>query len=384
MSSRRERHEARKLRAKRLRADLRQHADSVLEAAREEGTATTEKLDGLLDTNDALAERVEEVYSHGMVSHSFLRIASLTREQLTKLQTGLRALDHDALVAQLFARQAEEQGGRASSGSAEGGGGESDARADDNNGASGVGGEESSAGTDHGARPSAQQALDLAAVGRRYARYFRTAPVFDCMLGPMSVPQRESRRRQQNEDGAGRQTEEQSQPRSQEQQQEQQQQRRRQRGRRAAVARPEEVTSEDAQQRTETDLQIKEMYDELARRHSLGFYDLVLDPNDFGRTIENIFHSSFLVRDGRCRLATDEASGQPRIQSVSRAETQALYAGDGGGHGAHASGQSSGGGGGDGGAQTVVRFDKHRWQALRRHAGHAEAALPSKRARPGQ
>jgi len=30
----------------------------------------------------------------------------------------------------------------------------------------------------------------------------------------------------------------------------------------------------------------------------ISFFHLVLDPNDFGHTIENIYHVSFLIRDG--------------------------------------------------------------------------------------
>lgn len=36
----------------------------------------------------------------------------------------------------------------------------------------------------------------------------------------------------------------------------------------------------------------------------LDYFQLILDPNDFGKTIENILHVAFLVRDGYIKLFT--------------------------------------------------------------------------------
>uniref|UniRef100_A0A914S3G6 Non-structural maintenance of chromosomes element 4 n=1 Tax=Parascaris equorum TaxID=6256 RepID=A0A914S3G6_PAREQ len=43
---------------------------------------------------------------------------------------------------------------------------------------------------------------------------------------------------------------------------------------------------------------------ELGKRGTdhIGYYEFCLDPIDFGRTVENMFHMSFLLKDNRVRL----------------------------------------------------------------------------------
>ncbi|NXY51284.1 NSE4A protein, partial [Ceuthmochares aereus] len=38
----------------------------------------------------------------------------------------------------------------------------------------------------------------------------------------------------------------------------------------------------------------------------ISFFDLVIDPNSFARSMENIFHVSFIIRDGLARLKLDD------------------------------------------------------------------------------
>lgn len=37
-------------------------------------------------------------------------------------------------------------------------------------------------------------------------------------------------------------------------------------------------------------------------KQPINYFQLVLNPHDFGKTIENILHTAFLVRDGRLRM----------------------------------------------------------------------------------
>ncbi len=42
--------------------------------------------------------------------------------------------------------------------------------------------------------------------------------------------------------------------------------------------------------------------------NSVDFYEMVLDCTSFGRTVENIFYLSFLIRDGHVTLCLDDSS----------------------------------------------------------------------------
>lgn len=56
----------------------------------------------------------------------------------------------------------------------------------------------------------------------------------------------------------------------------------------------------------QTVLEIKKIIGHYQKQHKqpLDFFTLVLHPTDFGRTIENILHVSFLIRDGYIKFTT--------------------------------------------------------------------------------
>lgn len=60
---------------------------------------------------------------------------------------------------------------------------------------------------------------------------------------------------------------------------------------------------------------------------SVDFYSFVLDPNDFSRSVENMFYVSFLVKDGRVRLSVGD-DGLPVLSHVSSEERQRLHVDD--------------------------------------------------------
>ncbi|XP_026165333.1 non-structural maintenance of chromosomes element 4 homolog A isoform X1 [Mastacembelus armatus] len=54
----------------------------------------------------------------------------------------------------------------------------------------------------------------------------------------------------------------------------------------------------------------------------ISYYEFVIDPNSFSRTVENIFHTSFLIRDGLARMYLDNAK-LPCIAPVEEGEVEA-------------------------------------------------------------
>ncbi|XP_029305673.1 non-structural maintenance of chromosomes element 4 homolog A [Cottoperca gobio] len=54
----------------------------------------------------------------------------------------------------------------------------------------------------------------------------------------------------------------------------------------------------------------------------ISYYEFVIDPRSFSRTVENIFHTSFLIRDGLARMYLDNAKF-PCIAPVEEGEVEA-------------------------------------------------------------
>lgn len=55
----------------------------------------------------------------------------------------------------------------------------------------------------------------------------------------------------------------------------------------------------------------------------ISFWGFAVDPQDFGATVENLFHISFLVNDSRVKVWVDE-SGLPVVQPISKGERKSM------------------------------------------------------------
>lgn len=72
------------------------------------------------------------------------------------------------------------------------------------------------------------------------------------------------------------------------------------------IKRPDNiVAAEKEEESLEQTVKIKEFISKYYRTHRkpLDFFKLVLHPNDFGKTIQNILQISFLVRDGKVKIS---------------------------------------------------------------------------------
>jgi len=57
-----------------------------------------------------------------------------------------------------------------------------------------------------------------------------------------------------------------------------------------------------------------------AKRMPIDYFTFVLDPNNFGKSIENMFHVSFLVKEGKVAIEISEESGLPVLSPVATNE----------------------------------------------------------------
>lgn len=137
----------------------------------------------------------------------------------------------------------------------------------------------------------------------------------------------------------------------------------------AAAVKPAQLDRADIDE-TETDKQVSKMYRELRRVRSMNYWAFVVDPDSFMRSVENAFHSSFLVKDGKARL---DLAAEPPVFALLDA-----------------------GGGADGGAaaaqaqrhavnsQYILRFDHNKWREVVDKYDITTCVLPSEGAAGGE
>ncbi|KAF9926301.1 nuclear protein [Linnemannia zychae] len=134
-----------------------------------------------------------------------------------------------------------------------------------------------------------QQAMDWAKIGKLAMKWTRKVPTMDFMLGPMAVEHKTrvvTQRTRVVRD-----------PKD--------------------MRKPQELREEDiARQENETTknvLQINNILEGLNRKVNL--FELVINPESFGQTVENIFYLSFLIRDGKASI-TEVDMADPNLGDV--------------------------------------------------------------------
>ncbi|KAJ3539003.1 hypothetical protein NM688_g6431 [Phlebia brevispora] len=75
---------------------------------------------------------------------------------------------------------------------------------------------------------------------------------------------------------------------------------------------PQEIKEEDiTRSENETTKNVANIENILQSTGKINLFRFIINPNDFGQSVENLFYLSFLIRDGKCALDFD--SGQPMI-----------------------------------------------------------------------
>ncbi|XP_067417449.1 non-structural maintenance of chromosomes element 4 homolog A [Emydura macquarii macquarii] len=123
-------------------------------------------------------------------------------------------------------------------------------------------------------------------LGAEAERYFRRAPSYHYMLGSFNadppVPRQRIERQKRN---AGKE-EKRAMP--------------------AQLKKMEESHQEATEKEVERILGLLQTYFKEDPNIPISFFDFVIDPNSFARTVENIFHVSFIIRDGFARIKLDQ------------------------------------------------------------------------------
>jgi hypothetical protein len=92
----------------------------------------------------------------------------------------------------------------------------------------------------------------------------------------------------------------------------------------AAKVTPEDVVDTEKDRESETSKRVAHIGSLLQKTGKINFWKFVTDPTSFGRTVENIFHFAFLIKDGYAKITKDDEGAH--IAEPWHQPTQADYA----------------------------------------------------------
>ncbi|KFO87036.1 Non-structural maintenance of chromosomes element 4 A, partial [Buceros rhinoceros silvestris] len=136
-------------------------------------------------------------------------------------------------------------------------------------------------------------------LGQETEMHFRRAPTFHFMLGSFKSDPPVPRQRIERQRKATGREEKRAMP--------------------AQLKKMEESHQEATEKEVERILRLLQTHFKNDPNTPISFFEFVIDPNSFARSVENIFHVSFLIRDGFARLKLDDDK-LPIIEPVTDGE----------------------------------------------------------------
>ncbi|XP_043845943.1 non-structural maintenance of chromosomes element 4 homolog A [Dromiciops gliroides] len=123
-------------------------------------------------------------------------------------------------------------------------------------------------------------------VGITSVKHFKNAPTFHFLFGSFKTDPPMPKQRNERQRRKDKQEEERAMP--------------------AELKKMEESQQEATEKEVERILGLLQTYFREEPETPISFFDFVIDPDSFARTVENIFHVSFIVRDGFARIRLDQ------------------------------------------------------------------------------
>ncbi|THH32665.1 hypothetical protein EUX98_g1483 [Antrodiella citrinella] len=137
-------------------------------------------------------------------------------------------------------------------------------------------------------------ALDWELIGRRALGYSHRVPVSDFMLGPLTIEQKQRApvKRSKLEKN------------------------------KADEKKPQAITEDDiTRSENETTKNVAALQRLLEKNGITNMFKFIVNPQDFGQSVENMFYLSFLIRDGTCALQVSD-EGEPQLYACVRPTTE--------------------------------------------------------------
>lgn len=229
-----------KLKAKRITKELREHAEEINDKSDIMQDPRNTALTEHLKRSEENAKKAINVDQKLLDAQIFHKLGDYAKRQAAQMQTGLKDHDVTSFVDKLAQLMEQGRGETAVD--------DTEADAED-------------------------LELDLHGLGRDMGSLFATAPSTFMMYGNGDVqPKKREAKQKQKKARKG-----------------------------SSAVKPAELEKRDIVE-TETDKQVSKMFKELKRLGSANYWEFVVDPDSFMRSIENTFHSSFLVKDGKAKL----------------------------------------------------------------------------------